>query len=599
MIVPKINNPQLVQLASTYWLWRSVWLTTTTAFFVLGLFYVLFLKSDTWVASQGIIIRDEANGAVMRLGRFQSQTEMKAAQETILEMARNAQVVSDALLAVGRPKTWFGRVSNSAPPTTSEVDDLARSGIQVRAPRGAELGTTEVIYIDVKQSSPTRAVALNLAVCDALENRMQQVRKARADGVISELQSAKNSAETKLQAATEQLKQIEEEAGADLSDLRGMTDANSGGGSNRLVLDTIKTELRQAELQLQQLQTDLNQAADSFENPDQLLLTPSSLVNSQAGLKTLRDGLANATITTSQLQGRYTPEHPLVVAALEAEAKMRQQLRSELGTAAQTLGKDVEIAFERVSKLKSQQLQLESRLEKIASIRAVYSNVASEVKSRNTQLQECERELSQAQAARQASMTSSLITRIDKPMLGEKPIGPGRSSILLGATASGMLFGLGLVFLLSPLEGGASFGRRKFDFSGNAGRRASDRDEMHHQESAAQPNATHRVAANQAAIGQLGPSMSEIAALAVPGWIRSSPVAERAIAAYRSWTQVKNTQRSKPARATTTERITRSNVDRRAQTEVTESAKPAAGLPLSAFDGSFASQASSAPTPKA
>ncbi len=476
MQLPKINNPQLVKLLTTYWQWRMLWLATTAVFAGLGLFYVLFIKGDTWVASQAVIVRDEANGAVMRLGRFQSQTEMKAAQETILEMARNAQVLSDALKTVGRKPSWESWLFGEKPPTTAEIEDLARNGVAVRAPRGAELGTTEVIYIDVKQDSPERSLALNKAVCDALESRLQQVRQARADGVVAELLTTKKAAEEQLRQVTDQLTQIETETGADLSDLRSMTESASGGISNRTVLDTIKTELRQADLQLQQLKTDLQLAVDSYRNPDELLLTPSSLVNSQAGLKTLRDGLAAATINTSQMRGRYTDTHPLVQAALQSETNLREQLRNELGLSIQTLTKDSEIAAERVAKLNAQREQLETRLGKIANIRADYSNLVNEVRGRNQQLQDAERELAQAQASRDAALNSSLITRLDQPMIGEKPIGPGRSTILAGATISGLFFGLGIVFLLCPIDGGPSYGRRRFDYSGLAGRRAADKE---------------------------------------------------------------------------------------------------------------------------
>jgi polysaccharide biosynthesis transport protein len=72
MNAPKVTNRQLLDIIQTYWAWRTLWLSTTVCFTLLGLAYVLFLKADVWVASQGLIVRDEANGAVMRLGRFQS-----------------------------------------------------------------------------------------------------------------------------------------------------------------------------------------------------------------------------------------------------------------------------------------------------------------------------------------------------------------------------------------------------------------------------------------------------------------------------------------------------------------------------------------------
>ena len=137
MQLPRVNNPQLVKLATIYWQWRMLWLASSALFAGMALFYVVFLKGDTWVASQALMVRDEANGAVMRLGRFESQTEMKAAQETILEMSRNAQVLHDALSTMGHQPSWSSWLFGDRPPTTSEIDALARSGIQVRAPRGA------------------------------------------------------------------------------------------------------------------------------------------------------------------------------------------------------------------------------------------------------------------------------------------------------------------------------------------------------------------------------------------------------------------------------------------------------------------------------
>lgn len=475
MSTPKITNRQLVQLASTYWQWRWLWFSTTTAFAVLGLLYVLFLKGDTWVASQGLIVRDEATGAVMRLGRFESQTQMKAAQETVLEMAKSSQVLSEALTKVGREPSWFSWFGDSErPPTSGEIESMARQGVAVRAPRGAELGTTEVIYLDVMQNSRERAVELNKAACDALEKRLQVVREARANGVISEILASKQAAQENLAKATQRLREMETAAGADLSDLRGLTDTIAGGSSTRQAQDNLKVEIRQAELAVRQIKIDLDTAQASFDDPAQLLLTPTKLVNAQPGLKRLREGLAAARIRSSELQGRYTQRHPLVIAAHQTEQKIRTQLREELGVSVETLTQDLSVATERLQRLKQQDASFEQRIGKLANIRAEYGNVASEVRARNQQLQDAERELAQAEAARDAASTSSLITRIDAPILGENPIGPGRSTILAGVTVSGLFFGFGIVFLLSPLDGNANFGRRRQDYAGIGGRRKSD-----------------------------------------------------------------------------------------------------------------------------
>ena len=163
-----------------------------------------------------------------------------------------------------------------------------------------------------------------------------------------------------------------------------------------------------------------------------------------------------------------------MIQAKETEQRIRDELRSELGTAVATLTKDKQLAEARVDKLRTQQASLRERIAKLAAVRAKYGNIASEVAARNELMQNTERELASAEAARDASETSSLITRLEEPILGEKPIGPGRSVILVGSTAAGLFFGFGVVFLLAPVDGSTKYGRRSQDFSEALGRRASD-----------------------------------------------------------------------------------------------------------------------------
>jgi polysaccharide biosynthesis transport protein len=450
--------------------WWWVWIGTTVLFGAIGLCYVTFFKNDVWVASQGLIVRDEANGAVMRLGRFQSQTEMKAAQETIVELARNPHVLTNALAAIG-PDPSTGRTTNW--PDAKDVESTIKS-VAVRAPRGAEMGTTEVIYLDTKHGSRQRAYQLNLAICDALEARLQEVRRARADGVLAELTTARDTAVRDLASATDRLQEMERQAGADLGDLRGMTDAGSGTNSSRIQLDAIKNERHQADLRLQQMVLDLDLVDQALTSTEQLL-GPNTIVNSQPGLKKLREGLADARIQAAQLQGRFTLDHPQVIASVKAERGLEVRLRQEYELARVSLANDVGLAQRRIEDLKQQQSQLEIRLANLASMRAEYGNVLAEVRARSQIVQDAQRELSEVQAARDAANSCSLVTRIDEPLASETPVGPGRSTIFAGTTIVGLIFGLGAIFLLTPFEGAMGYGRRHSDFEPVAGRRQSDR----------------------------------------------------------------------------------------------------------------------------
>ncbi len=423
-----IKAPAL-QFIATSLRWSWLWLGTAVVFGLIGFGYIVFLKKDVWVASQGLMVRDEANGAVMRLGRFQSQTDMKAAQETIIELARNPQVIFHALKKIGPEPTLLG--SNKNWPTAIDIENATKK-IEVRAPRGAELGTTEVLYLDTKHSTRRRAHDLNVAVCDALVDRLQEVRRLRADGVLAELTAARDVAKAELQAVTDKLQTMERTAGEDLGDLRGMTDASSNTNSARIQLDAVKSEIRSVETQLKQMTLDLELAEKAFNSPEELL-SPNSLVNSQPGLKKLREGLADARLNASQLQGRFTASHPLVQAASKAELQIQVRLREELGLARQAIVNDREIASQRLTALQKQEAQLTKRIESMADIRAAYANLLAEVRSRNQVLQDTERQLSEVQAARDAALSSSLVTRIDTPFSSEKPVGPGRTTILAGS----------------------------------------------------------------------------------------------------------------------------------------------------------------------
>ncbi len=308
-----ITNPAVKSILRGILVWAPLWILTTAIFGALGVFYAFFLKTDTYVASQALLVRDEANGAVMRLGRFQSQTEMKAAQETILEMAKSHQVVREALVEVGEPPmimNWLLPASFSGEyPSKELIEETANQAIQVHAPKGTEFGTTEIIYLDVKSNTKEHARLLNKALCDALESRLQQVRRARADGVILELVSARDSRRQALTDATLELVEVERAAGSDLTDLRGLTETVGGTSSSRAELEQIKNEIRQSEAARQALLSDRDMLIKASEDPQGFLVAPSSVLNAHPGLKRMREGLAD-----SQIQGLTYSEslHPII-----------------------------------------------------------------------------------------------------------------------------------------------------------------------------------------------------------------------------------------------------------------------------------------------
>lgn len=460
-----ITHPTIRSLLRGVLVWAPLWIGTTLAFGGLGVGYVLFVKDDTFLASQAILVRDEATGAVMRLGRFQSPTEMKAAQETILEMAKSQQVVRDALVAVGKPESLSNWLNWGEYPSKELIEEVAKSSILVHAPKGTEFGVTEVIYLDVKAQAQSDAIALSKALCDSLESRLQQVRKARADGVISELTHARDSAKRDLASSTDRLLEIERNAGSDLTDLRGLTDTIAGAATSRAEFDQIKSEIRQAEVNRYALVADRDLLIKATQDPSSFIVAPGAVLNSQPGLRRLREGLVDAQLSGSQLSGKFTEDHPLVNASQTAQSTIVRRFVMELKASVASVESDIALVDRKIEELESRRTAAEKRLIRIADGRATYANVLSEVRSKLLMVEGAERSLAEANAARDSSTSTSLLTRLDAPMASDRPIGPGRTTIAGLCGIAGLVFGLGVVFVISPIDLGPSFGRRAADRS--------------------------------------------------------------------------------------------------------------------------------------
>lgn len=434
--------------------WSPLWLATTVASTSLGVLYVSFLKQDMWIASQAVIIRDEVGGTLNRQGRFDNKEAMKAAQETIMEIARNPEVIRQALESVSKGSDKLAS------------DEMVRQLLNlfsIRSPKGSEFGTTEIFYIDVQDSSKENAVQINTAICDALEKRLQQVRMARYHGIVKELEHSLAIARSQRNEATERLKEIETEVGQDLSDLRGLTDSLSGGGTVKVQIDQWTNEKRQAEIQYRQLKEDISFLEHLQEDPSRVLVAPSTLLNAQPGLKKLCEGLVDSTIHESQLTGRFTSNHPSVKAARVARATIRQSLGEELRLAKSTLETELRVTEQRIALLDDQLTAGQQRISSLANVRADYANALAEVRNRTTIMEQIEREHAVAEANRLAAAQESLITRLDAPVAGDKPVGPGKKTLICLSIFAGFFSGIGLVLLLAPIDLGIRHGRRWSD----------------------------------------------------------------------------------------------------------------------------------------
>ncbi|PQO30010.1 GumC family protein [Blastopirellula marina] len=453
---------QYINLLRAQW---KIWVPLTVAGFLLAATYAL-IKPDEWQATQSMILRDEAAGQLSGQGRFDSLDTMKAAQEMVVEVARNQAVLEATLEEVGPPP---GASQRSKWPTLTDIESL-RKNVQVSPPNGAEFGTTEVLHLTVNADQRDRAVLLAETLYKQIDKRLKDIRNRRANSVIKELEDAEHLAQKDLERATTALKTQETKVGSDLGELRSLNDATAGDGNLRNAWNQIKQQIRDGESDLARIQEQLKILKDAQNDPNNLIATPNQLLESQPALRRLKDGLVDAQLRTSELQGKMSDSHPQVQSAIAAEEEVRQKLRSELTLAIRGLDADIQVQKTRLASIEKQEKQVRERLDSLASIRAPYANLVADVDKCTLVLREAHERLADAKANKRASETSSLITRIDAPTTGEYPLGPGKTVIAGGGLVGGMAFGIGLVVLLAPTPGGG--GRRWTDHLW--GRRSTD-----------------------------------------------------------------------------------------------------------------------------
>ena len=332
----------------------SVWLIPTVAIGTLGSIYAV-VKPKTWEASQAFMVRDEATGDFGRSGRFDTTDARKAAQETILQVARNRTVVRKALEQLGAP----GSRKASTWPGDRDIQAV-QGGISVMAPKGAEFGQTDVIYLLVKGSSASQSVELNRALFDQLSVRLQVLRNRRAESIVTELSEKLKLTQKNWNTATTALEAMEREVGSDLGELRTMNQSGAGESNLRTSLNQIKADLRTAESARTALAQQLELLLAAYDDPKTLVATPNGILESQPALRRLKDGLIDAQLRVAELLGNMNEDHPAVKAALTAEAEIRQHMHAELTTSIRGIRAEIKVSDAVIGSLESQLAEVQT-----------------------------------------------------------------------------------------------------------------------------------------------------------------------------------------------------------------------------------------------
>ena len=226
-----------------------------------------------------------------------------------------------------------------------------REDVDMRPPGGAEFGKTEVFYLSVRNSNRDRAGLLATALCKQLESRMQELRDQRAQSMMAELGARSQWPTVTCRSRSAGCRRSKRRSAPILAELRSLNAETGGQGQVPQELQAIETERRANESHLRENERLLKVLVAAKGDPQQLLATPNSLLVSQPAVSQLKNALVSAQVRTANLLGSREEAHPYVIAAREAEARVRQQLNNEVAVAIRGLQVEIELTADREKSL--------------------------------------------------------------------------------------------------------------------------------------------------------------------------------------------------------------------------------------------------------
>jgi polysaccharide biosynthesis transport protein len=432
---------------TTRTIWRCRWRCAATMIAVLGLTAAYAICAPpSWLASQAIIVRDDATAQFGATGRSREGADVKNTQETLQEIVASRSVLRNSLQRVGAP----ANASTESWPSEQTIVELRRV-VSLAPPKGMEFGKTAVFYLKVKDPDRNRAIQLTEAIDLELGRAFGQLRAAMNQSAISELTASVTLTEANLAQATRRLAEVEKEAGVDLVALRMLHQSPVCDVPIYHALANSLDELRRSRAEQAQQTELLAMLRKAKTNPLLLSAAPKELIECHPGLARLIQGLSESRLRSFAGASKLSEEHPEMVAIRREEANIRDGIRQELSTAIQAVSVAIELGATRRATLDKQVDELNRRLSRLTDIRAEYSNLVAQVEQRRSLVEESQRNLAEARAACAAATSSSLLSRVDAPDGGLRPVSPSRAVIGLSGLLASVLAGFGVVLLTAPI----------------------------------------------------------------------------------------------------------------------------------------------------
>ena len=442
------SNQRLEYVLLTLYRYKIVWIAPVILGAVLALCYATMLSPQIWSARQSMILRDDLLGQPYKPGRFDSIESMKSAQETILEIARQPQVIRNAMVQMGPPANLKGKTAIADWPSEETIEDM-QEAVLIHAPNGAEFGKTEVIVLAVKQTTPERSLKFIELLLAEIIAKVDEVRSMRLQSMEVELTRVRDAAMAELNKSKDKLTRMDKVLGSDIATMNALSDPQTSDNSIKRDISQIRIEKREAALQLEKRSALLVQLKEAKAKPDRILGLAAEMIRILPALDDLKKEMIARQAEFAVTTGVYQPGHPKYERSKSVIAAMQQQIYLELDLCIAAMENEVKDAKARWSRLETEMNSLDQRLARLSANRTELLTLVAELNERTEIANRAQSNLAEIKSLADAGV-SNLIARVDVPQVSTRPDGPGKKVQILAGGFAGLMIGLGLVLLIAP-----------------------------------------------------------------------------------------------------------------------------------------------------
>lgn len=401
-------------------------------------------KPSQWEANQPLVVRAEALEGSNLPGRFDSDQQRRQVLDALVAVLHSRAVLEDTLREVGPEKPGRG----FSFPRASDIERLQRS-LRVVPPSDTDFGTTDLIYLKVRDSKPERAIHLAQVLVKQADHHLRQILRAKAQATLQELTLAEKNAMDGLQTLTKQLQSIETQLGLDGLTLRSYEE-KLDETSLRAAIDDLEDQLAELDSQILTANELIRLLHEITLQPETLSTIPSTLLENYPTLSHFRQGLREAEVKLIELRGQYGDDHPTMIAAQLALGDLAERLRDEIPTVIQTIENEQKVQMAQKQLLEERRQAEETRLAAILAAVPQYRELTAQVRSQLEAVRSTQQRLVIARAAAAAAESAQLITPIEPPRTGNRPVGPEKITIAAGGLVFGAFLAFSLFLWLSP-----------------------------------------------------------------------------------------------------------------------------------------------------